>query len=838
MAPEQVEGKEVTGAADIYALGVVLYEMVTGRLPFVGDTPLSTAVMRLREDPVTPCAHVTGLDPRWERTILRCLRRDPAERPHGAREVSEMLLGRPQPRGKWPFVAGALALGAAALIALLVAMRREAPAAAPVVAGPAPQGDAAAQQGGRRAVAVMGFKNLTGRAEADWIGGALVEMVATELSAGADVRVISGESVARAKRELSLDDEVSFAPDTLAKLRATLDADHVLTGSYMALGKEAGGRVRLDLKLVDTATGDVAAVLSQTGAEADLVELVAKTGETLRARLSLGALSAAEREGARAAQPRADAARLYAEGLAHLRVAACSAARAPLEQAVATDPNYPLARSALAEALACLGHDDRALAEARKAAELAANLPEHIRFATEAQLYVLSKQPEKALERYEQLFKRFPDNFDYGYQLAQLQLGLLREKELVETLAALRRLPPPASENPRIDLLDAYSFILAGRLDDGLARIQAARSRAEKLGLRLVAADAQLVEGRVLTQLERPEEALAVIQQARAVYEAANDLDGITKTLSIEASVREGQGDREAVLAAEQRVQSIARNLDNPRQMLQFKLLLGLRLASGSKIEGALRAFDDASEIAERVGDRDVRAFVAIMSSSMLLIHGDLAAAEHKLLDVATDPLQNETKLNVHATQAMVAALRDDAAEVERLLAAAEAVASKTGRLQVSVFRAYLFNDDEKFADGEKLAREIIASSAALSALGRFALAEALVGQRRHAEAMKVLEELDKNQLRGQFGGELRIATLRAQARSDVAEARRELADVSLRAIQQGAKLISIEARRALGMLETERGDRQQGKVILAQVVRDAEALGLRRIARKARAHL
>ena len=57
MAPEQVEGKEVTGAADIYALGVVLYEMVTGRLPFVGDTPLSTAVMRLREDPVTPCAH-------------------------------------------------------------------------------------------------------------------------------------------------------------------------------------------------------------------------------------------------------------------------------------------------------------------------------------------------------------------------------------------------------------------------------------------------------------------------------------------------------------------------------------------------------------------------------------------------------------------------------------------------------------------------------------------------------------------------------------------------------------------------------------------------------------
>jgi serine/threonine protein kinase len=73
LAPEQVEGREITSAADVYALGVVMYEMVSGRLPFVGESPLSTAVMRLREAPVTPCAHVADLDPRWERTILACL---------------------------------------------------------------------------------------------------------------------------------------------------------------------------------------------------------------------------------------------------------------------------------------------------------------------------------------------------------------------------------------------------------------------------------------------------------------------------------------------------------------------------------------------------------------------------------------------------------------------------------------------------------------------------------------------------------------------------------------------------------------------------------------------
>ena len=358
------------------------------------------------------------------------------------------------------------------------------------------------------------------------------------------------------------------------------------------------------------------------------------------------------------------------------------------------------------------------------------------------------------------------------------------------------------------------------------------------MGLRLVAADAQLVEGRVLTQLERAEEALATIQKARATYEAANDLDGIQKTLTIEAAVREGQGDKDGVLAAEQRVQSIARNLENPRQMLSFKLLLGLRLASSTKIDAAIRAFDDAAEIAARVGDGDLRSFTAVMASSMLVLHGELSAAEQKLLDVPTDTLSNDARASLLAAQAMIAASRDDAAEAEKQLAAAESLASKTTRLQVSVYRAYLLVDDEKYDEGARVARGIIESSPALASAGRFALAEALIGQKKGSEALKVLDELDKNQMRGQFGGELRMATLRAQARADVDHARRELADVSLKAIAQGALLISIEARRALGMLESERGDSKQGKVILASVVRDAEALGFRRIARKARAHL
>jgi serine/threonine protein kinase len=93
MAPEQLAGGAASVRSDLYALGLVLYELFTGQRPFNASTPQELARLQRDSTPANPSAHVDGFDPAVERVILRCLRGDPDERPPTALAVAAALPG-------------------------------------------------------------------------------------------------------------------------------------------------------------------------------------------------------------------------------------------------------------------------------------------------------------------------------------------------------------------------------------------------------------------------------------------------------------------------------------------------------------------------------------------------------------------------------------------------------------------------------------------------------------------------------------------------------------------------------------------------------------------------
>ncbi len=132
-SPEQARGDEVTGASDVYSLGIVLFEMLTGRRPFEADTAAAVALKRLNEDPPTPASLGHALPPGLEAIVMRAMAREPTDRFPDAGALAEALRVWRRDPDATPVAAAAVGAGAAAAVAAGAAAAQTPPGGEPTV---------------------------------------------------------------------------------------------------------------------------------------------------------------------------------------------------------------------------------------------------------------------------------------------------------------------------------------------------------------------------------------------------------------------------------------------------------------------------------------------------------------------------------------------------------------------------------------------------------------------------------------------------------------------------------------------------------------------------------
>jgi eukaryotic-like serine/threonine-protein kinase len=625
MSPEQVEGKDLTPASDVYSLGLVLYQMITGARPFDDSTALSMAVRRIKEDPAPPHTLVPDVDPRWERVILHCLQRDPKLRFQNADEVGRALSGEiavPLAGGRrlrW-WVTAALVL----VVALVLGVRLWRKSTATNS-----QSAPAAVVKTRPSAAVLPLKNLSGQADTNWVSTALPDMLTAELAAGEKVRAVPGENIARAIADLGLSGKETLSQESLDHLRQYLGCDYVVLGSYLVQGAGQGGghdQVRLDLWLQDTHSAEILATVSEKGSERELDDLVTRAGADLRQKLGLGEITAGEAASLRASLPsNPESARLYSEGLAKMHVFDAAGARNLLSKAAAIDPQSALIHSALADAWSAQGYDDKAREESKKAVDLSAGLARADHLWIEGRYWELNRKWDKAVEIYRSLFSFFPDNVDYGLRLAAAQKQARTVDEALATLAALRQLPAPSSLDPRIDLQEADVFDVKGAYQKQQAAAAAAAARARTLGAKQLLAHALTQQARSLEKQGKPDEALDMAQEAVRISTSAGERSEVAKALTVMGIVRFDQGKFSEAAKVYNQALVIQREIGDKRGSATTLNNIANALGEQGDLAGSVKMLEEALTMFREVGDRHSTAAVLGSIAARTIQQGDLA---------------------------------------------------------------------------------------------------------------------------------------------------------------------------------------------------------------------
>jgi eukaryotic-like serine/threonine-protein kinase len=672
MSPEQALGKNLDQRSDIFALGLICYEMLTANMPYRAESALASLIKRTREraEPVT--VHDPDIPAALSGIVAKCLETDVEQRYKNTGEILRDLdawrgqtagaslhfhadVPSSGPSGRWMFVVVGIILVLVIAVAGTMVFRRFAPHSAQRAA-----------KGPIISLAIMPFYNASADPTLNWLGSSLADMLGGDIGQSANVRMVSPDRLHQVLQDLHISGSSQVDVATLRRLAEFTNAETVVYGQYVRVA----GQIRIDTTILNVANDSRTELKMEIPDEKELLKSVDTLAGEIRQRLvsNPDVLNDLKAHALRPSTNSVEALRAYASGLQLARKGDNIDALTQFQAATTADPNFALAYSKLGQTYSELGHDDLAQTASRRAAELSDNLPAGEKYLIEANNARINRDTQKAVAAYEKLAADNPGDTDVQFALAELYEQASNFPAAKQRLAAVLANDP---KNVTALLASGRVAIRSGDPQGGLDFL----SRALTLAIQFdnVEEKAAILQatGIAYRLLNNPQEALQNFEESLAIKKQIGDKRGAAASLEEMAAIQDSTGFPDAAIASYKAALAARREIDDHAGIGNTLIDTGSFYHDHGKPDQALQYFTEALQIERELGDESKQALClnnigtikldkgeyqdaltyldqAYQLRQKLNVPDDLADSQHNLAEVNTKLGQYDAALDLY----------------------------------------------------------------------------------------------------------------------------------------------------------------------------------------------
>jgi len=629
MSPEQALGKPLDQRSDVFSLGLIFYELLTGETPFRADSALASLIKRTQERAVPISHHDSTISPPLVRIVNRCLERDMDLRYNNATELLSDLnkwrgktssgsvlvapAGYSKPRSRWrPKHRWWLAGGAAALLLIAVA--------AYVATHFSPSKSAARTQvAAPMSLAILPFRNISGNPEDDWMGSSLADMLSTDIGQSAHLRAVPTDRVHQVLSDLRIGPESALDPDIVRRVAEFSNADVVVSGGFSRFGDQ----IVIDATIRDLKRNQTTPVKAQAAAK-DLPTAIDSLADAVRKNLALSpdVLQELKAQSFKPNSSSVDALRAYNQGLTFMREGKNLDALKSFQSAATEDAQFALAHSRLAEVQSELGFTSDAEQSSRRAVELAhsENLPLPERYLIEASYARIMKNNKQAIEAYENLATSWPSDVDVQYNLGTLYIASGDYNKAHEIFAKILSADP---RNIKALWEMGVVEITLGNPEAALDFLSKGLTLATQVDNQEQKALILLSTGICYRLLNKPEEAMRNYQESIEINQKLGQKRGVANALDEVALLQAMSGNPDQALASYNKALALLREIGMKEEEGDTLLEMGTFYQDRGDYDQALSHYKDALQIQRETGDQASEALCLTNIGAVYLAKGD-----------------------------------------------------------------------------------------------------------------------------------------------------------------------------------------------------------------------